>query len=201
MPSPRSVRTRPHRRGAAAAGLLLAVVALSGCSGEDDKTATTDSAQSSTKADEAASVAVDTLVQTGLDQLSTGNTTAARGTFASVLALDPDNVLGHYNLGVIQQQAGQEAKAVASYDAALATEPHHVPSLFNKAILLESDDLPASVELYRQVVEIDDQRAAAFMRMGFAMVHLGDTKDGEAALEQGLRLDPAMAQVKAPRYN
>jgi Tfp pilus assembly protein PilF len=147
------------------------------------------------------SAAVDVLVQTGLDQLAAGNRKAARGTFANVLALDPDNTLGHYNLGVIEQQTGDEVAAMASYDAALATTPDHVPSLFNKAILTEELDLPGAVELYRTVVEIDDQRAAAFMRLGFALVHLGERQDGEAALEEGLRLDPSMARVEAPTYD
>ncbi|MCW2833663.1 MAG: hypothetical protein JWN68_1616 [Nocardioides sp.] len=96
---------------------------------------------------------------------------------------------------------GQEAKAIASYDAALATDPDYVPALFNKAILVEADDLPEAVEMYREVVEIDDQHAAAFMRTGFGLLHLGQAADGEAALEKGLQLDPSMAQVEAPSHD
>lgn len=140
-------------------------------------------------------------MQTGLDQMTAGDRAAARGTFANVLALDPDNTLGHYNLGVIEQQTGRDAEAMASYDAALATTPDHVPSLFNKAILLETTDLPAAVDLYRTVVDLDDQRAAAHMRLGFALIHLGEATEGEALLAEGLRLDPAMAGVEAPRYD
>ena len=181
----------------------MALATLSSCTGQDGEEppeVVSSEAVSSEAADENGS-AVDTLVQTGLAQLEAGDNAAARGTFASVLALDPDNVLGHYNLGVIEQRAGRDAAALESYDAALATDPDHVPALFNKAILLETSDLPGAVELYRTVIDLDEERAAAHMRLGFALVHLGEKVEGEAALAEGLRLDPAMAQVEAPRYD
>lgn len=188
-------------RGVVVAFSLTAGLLVSGCSGDDSDLPVSSSKASASASADAQAAAVDTLIQAGLDQLAAGDVKAARGSFVSVLALDPDNALGHYNLGVIAQQAGRNDEALNSYDAALASDPTFAAALFNKGILMEPIDLEAAVDLYRLAVKSDDQRAAAFMRLGFALVHLGRKTAGEKALAEGLRLDPSMATVEAPRYD
>lgn len=39
------------------------------------------------------------------------------------------------------------------------------------------------------------------MRLGFALVHLGRTEEGEKHLAKGLELDPSMKDVAAPDYD
>lgn len=172
----------------ALSALLLAAV-LAGCSAEDDDPAPATSDD-----------AVVTLVGTGVGQLEAGDGAAAAGTFNSVLALDADNLLAHYNLGLIAQQAGEAATALEHYDAALATDPGYGPALYNKAILVEGDDLDEAVGLYRKAVDAQPEFAPAHMRLGFALVHLGETDEGERHLEEGIRLDPTMRDVEAPSY-
>jgi len=122
-------------------------------------------------------------------------------TFENVIGIDPDNVYGHYNLGVIAQDSGQEKAALKEYDAALAADDDFAPALYNKGILTESSDLEAAVDLYQKAVEADPKMAAAFMRLGFALLHLGRTDEGEEALGKGLALDPSMKNVEAPAYD
>ena len=55
--------------------------------------------------------------------------------------------------------------------------------------------------MYRKAVEVDPTMAAAFMRLGFALVHLGETDEGSTFLEEGIRPDPSMADVDAPAYD
>ncbi|WP_110206690.1 tetratricopeptide repeat protein [Nocardioides daejeonensis] len=172
--------------------LSVALVA-SGCSG-DDKEAKDGPAPVSASA-------VETLVSTGANQLAAGEVEAARGTFASVLTLDPSNLLAHYNLGLIAQQDGDTATAIKEYDAALATDPAYGPALFNKAILLEKTDLEEAVALYQLAAEAQPEFAPTQMRLGFALVHLGRVEEGEKHLARGLKLDPSMKDVVAPDYD
>ncbi|GAA1516311.1 tetratricopeptide repeat protein [Nocardioides humi] len=168
----------------AALAAVVAATLLSGCSDEEP------GAESSASA----------LLQTGLDQLSEGSTAAARGTFENVLVLDPDNQYALYNLGLIAQADGDEDEARARYDAALAADPDYAPALYNRAILDERTDLAAAIATYRRVLEIDPDLAAAHMRLGFALLHLGQTAEAEASLARGVALDPAMAEIEAPSY-
>lgn len=178
--------------------LLATAVLLGGCSGDDSSADGPTSAEATTTE---SSDATATLVQSGLDQLGSGDTAGATSTFRNVLILDPGNLYAHYNLGLIAQQAGDEETAIAEYDAALATQDDYAPALFNRGILAETRDLEQAVDLYERAVAADDEFARAYMRLGFAQVHLGNTEDGEQALARGVALDPAMAEVDAPTYD
>ena len=178
--------------GAVAASLLL-LATLGGCGGDGSEDA---DAEASSQA-----AAVDALVQEGLDQLGAGDTEGATSTFGKVLDVDGDNKYAHFNLGVIAQQAGDDTTAMTEYDAALQTDDAFAPALFNKGILTEGADLEDAVALYERAVAADPEMAAAYMRLGFALVHLGREDEGEDYLGKGVALDPAMAEVEAPSYD
>lgn len=180
----------------ALAALTLLTVLVAGCS-DDDSGSDKDPSETSS----ASLSAADTLVQKGLKQLGDGDDAAARATFENVLDLDPGNVYAHYNLGLMAQDAGDDALATKEYDAALKTDPRFTSALYNKGILLETSDLDAAVDLYRQALEINPDLAAAHMRLGFALLHLGKTDEAEEHLTTGVKLDPSMADVEAPSYD
>jgi Tfp pilus assembly protein PilF len=182
-------------RPALVALALLSVVLVTGCS--DD----TDHGPSSAASSSASLSAADTLVQAALKQLEQGDEATARATFENVLELDAGNVYAHYNLGLLAQDAGDEALAIKQYDAALKADPDFTSALYNKGIVLETSDLEAAVELYRRALELDADLAAAHMRLGFALLHLGKTDEAEEHLSTGVELDPAMADVQAPSYD
>lgn len=174
---------------------LMGLLLVTGCSGGDGDDGAAPTSAASTSAS-----AADTLVATGLEQLAAGDSATAKATFENVLEIDPGNVYAHYNLGLIAQDAGDDARAVKEYDAALETEPDFTSALYNKGIALETTDLDTSVELYRQALDLDPKLAAAHMRLGFALLHLGETDEAEEHLATGVKLDPSMAEVEAPTY-
>lgn len=174
---------------AASVAVILSLL-LAGCSGSEEPAAEPASS----------SGAVDTLVSQGISQLDGGDTAAARTTFQNVLGLDPANPYAHYNLGYIAQLAGDATTAMSEYDAALATDPAFGSALYNKAILTEPTDLDAAVGLYRQAVAVQPDLAAAHMRLGFALLHLGQKSEGEKELGEGIQLDPSMKDVEPPTY-
>jgi len=185
---------RPSRRPLlrAVALLLGASLLVAGCS-EDEPAAKETPALSAE--------AIQTLVETGAMQLASGEREAAHATFTSVVEIDPDNVLAHYNLGLIAQEESDLDGAIEEYEAALAADPAYGPALYNKAILLEKSDLKEAVALYERAVEAQPDFAPTHMRLGFALVHLGRTKEGEDHLAKGLALDPSMKDVAAPDYD
>jgi Tfp pilus assembly protein PilF len=183
---------------AASVVLALTTTLAAGCSSDEKPDAGAKAEATESATSESASTA---LVKKGLAELAAGNAAAAEVTFENVLAIDPGNAYAHYNLGVIAQQDGRDEAAMKSYDAALVDDDAFAPALYNKAILTESSDLDAAVELYRRAVDADPEMAAAHMRLGFALVHLGKVKEGEEHLGTGVSLDPSMAEVEAPSYD
>ena len=175
---------------------LLGLLLVAGCSGDatDEGTPSPAAATSTTLS------AADTLVETALQQLDAGEDATAKATFENVLQLDPTNAYAHYNLGLMAQDAGDDALAIRQYDAALETDPDFTSAIYNKAIALETSDLDEAIRLYRDALALDSDLAAAHMRLGFALLHQGETAEAEEHLAAGIELDPSMADVEAPTY-
>lgn len=133
---------------------------LAGCSGGSGDS---DSADAGSKA---AAARASTLVDRGAAQLQSGDTTGARTTLKEAVRLDPDNVFGHYDLGLIAQQGGSTLEAVTHYAAAIRLDPEYVPALNNLAILTEGQDLRGAAALWKRVVALkpDDATAKARLR-------------------------------------
>lgn len=182
----------------AAALLLGALLIATGCSSEEPAEKAGQAEQEMPTLSEEA---VATLVENGASLLAAGEIEEARETFTSILEIAPGNVLAHYNLGLISQEDGDTDAAIAHYDGALATDPAYAPALYNKAILLEKHDLEESVALYERALESQPDFAPTHMRLGFALVHLGHTKQGERHLKKGIALDPSLQDVTAPDYD
>lgn len=178
-----------------AALTLAGALVTSACSGDPSPSSAASSAST------ASAASVESLVQTGLTQLGAGDAEQAGATFRTVLDQDAGNVYAHYNLGVIAEAAGDTATAATEYDNALATDPAFAPALFNRGVLHEPDDLDQAVRLYRRALAADPDLAAAHMRLGFALLHLGEPAEAEEHLAAGVRLDPAMAGAEAPAYD
>jgi tetratricopeptide (TPR) repeat protein len=186
---------------------MSTVLLVGGCSDDEDRPSDAGSesaspsgtaASESPSEDDVLSAAI--LVEDGLDKLIVKDVATARAAFEEAAALDPGNLYAHYNLGVLAQRDLDDAAALAFYDRALAIQADYAPALFNKAIILETSDLDQSIELFRQVVELDPTMATAFMRLGFALVHQCERGEGKKLLEQGISLDPRMEKMEAPNY-
>lgn len=179
----------------ALAGLLL----LTGCGGGDDGGDRTDkTGKTSASAD---AVTPDALVATGLRQLTDGDAEAARRSFTAALALDPEHARAHYNLGYLAQAEDDDvATAIDEYQQAIAADPELAPALYNLAILTENADLEASVDLYRRVLAVKPDDAATYVRLGYALRHLGREDAAQEALARGFELDPSLEDVPAPSY-
>jgi tetratricopeptide (TPR) repeat protein len=176
--------------------LALAGLALTGCADDPvgENAAPAADASPSTSA-------VDTLIATGLAQITSEDLKGAEATFTSVLTLEPSNVYALYNLGYINQSRDDVAAAITRYNEAIGVDPDFAPALYNLALLTETADLQASVDLYRRVIDQEPEYAAAYMRLGFALKELGEKEEAQEMLDRGIALDPAMADVESPDYD
>ena len=52
------------------------------------------------------------------------------------LDLDPNNVLGHYNRGLLRAQVGDDNRAIEDFNVVLENEPDNMMAVFNRALLL-----------------------------------------------------------------
>ena len=113
-----------------------------------------------------------------------------------MLAIDPGNTLANYNLGVLAQQAGDDATALSYYDAALETDPNFTSAMYNKAIILEPTDPDAAIALYEQIVSINDQAATAYYRLSLLLEAKGDTAGAQEARDKALAIDPSLVDAE-----
>ena len=52
------------------------------------------------------------------------------------LDLDPNNVLGHYNRGLLRAQVGDDNRAIEDFNVVIDCEPENTMAIFNRALLL-----------------------------------------------------------------
>ena len=99
----------PARRTARIVGsamvMLLAFGLVTACS-SDKKSSTPTTAPAASAASE---------LKAGIKAQVAGDTKAATAKFVAVIGLDPTNKLAHYNLGLIQQNAGNTTASEANY--------------------------------------------------------------------------------------
>lgn len=201
-------RTRKLFASAAVTALVVGVGAS--CSddsgGDDDKAAgggaggAGASASAAADAESGVEEKVNTLIQTGIEQAQGGDLVSARTTFNNALVIDPGNKFALFNLGVIEQSEGRPKVAIEFYDKALKSDPSYTPALYNKAILLEPDDLAAAVALYEQILTVDPEASTTYLRLSFAYDTLGQPDKAEEARQKAVELDPALAsETAAPK--
>ncbi|MET9960973.1 tetratricopeptide repeat protein [Streptomyces sp. NPDC006326] len=134
------------------------------------------------------------LLQGALLQESRHDFAGAARTYRRVLELDPRNKFAWYDLGVIAQQDGKTADALASYDKALKIDPSFTSALFNEAILLKSSEPDRAAGLLRRAIAADPKAATAHLHLGHILAAQGPGRAGEAGEEfrRAVATDPSL---------
>lgn len=134
----------------------------------------------------------------GYNQLQSNHLAAARSDFEEVLATDPANYLAHYDLGVLDQQVGDDQQAVSAYQAALAENPTYVSALFNEAIIVAKTDRAQAIVLYQAVIKIQPDAPTAYLNLGYLYYQMKDFGAADLAFGKALSEDPALASRLPP---
>lgn len=175
------------RRGgyAALAATLLVVVGLAACGSSLSSQASS------------AKQAADALAA-GLQAQTQGKTQEAIDDYNKVLQHDSKNKYAYYNLGVIDQQAGRNNSAEKNYRTALQIDPQFEPPLFNLAILRTPASPPEAESLYRQVIAVQPDNAAAHLNLGFLLRSLNRNDEAASEFSKAVSLDPQLASRVPP---
>lgn len=164
--------------------VALAVPTVAACGGSSKKSSTPVSTPK-------ASFSV--LIGAGMDLLRQGNTSAARQLFARAVAREPQNPVGHYDLGVTLQRAGDSRDAVRQYRLALAQDPRYTPALYNEAVIIAPRDPALAIFYYRRILVIKPNSATALLNLGLlqAATHW-PRRIVKMNLRRAVQLDPSL---------
>ena len=102
----------------------------------------------------------------------------------------PENVWGHYMLGVSAWKAGQLDKARDAFEAALARDPTHAKSLINMSrVLLEEQRPGDALDRINQVLATDSSSGEAWRVLGRVQAGLGHRDEAIDAYRSAIMLD------------
>ncbi len=136
-----------------------------------------------------------------------GDLADAKDGYLRVLQLDPENKYAYYNLGLISQTQGDLVSAESNYRTTIGIDADFVPALFNLAILrTDAGSNREAMELYRHIIEVTPesdeqlkpQLAAAHLNLGFLLIDTDNEGEGQAELDEAVRLDPSLADRIGP---
>ena len=132
----------------------------------------------------------------GLALQEAGLPQEAAAAYRRALALDPAHAASALNAGVIAQQSGDLAAAVALYRQALASgalgsEATLLAARVNLASALqESGNLQEAADEFRTILAESPDRLDALSNLGATLRSLGDPLAAEALFRRALALDP-----------
>lgn len=129
-------------------------------------------------------------VEAGLDAHVEGKTDEALKLYEEALALDPNNKLAAYNLGLIKQLAGDAAAAERYYRMALTVDPGFAPALYNLAIVVTPTNPTEAEQLYRRAIAADPTAAAPHRNLGFLLQAQGREEEAQQEFALANQLDP-----------
>jgi predicted Zn-dependent protease len=114
----------------------------------------------------------------------------ASAMFRAYTESNPDNVWGHYMLGLSAWRNGDDSLALEAFDAALRLEPAHRKSLFNSArVLLETGRPQDALERVQQALAADPLSSEGLRLLGRVRYELGQTDQAIEAYQRALALD------------
>lgn len=133
------------------------------------------------------------LFSEGLEAQTHGQPALAANDYLRSVKINPENKEAWYDLGLIQQDAGNNGQAEVYYEKSSALDPQYVPPLYNLATLVSPRDPASAVKLYRRVIAVEPRFAQAHLDLGFALQALGQRAQGNAQISEAVRLDPSLS--------
>ena len=107
------------------------------------------------------------------------------------LAVCPDNVVAHYDLGYLLQHSDRTSEAIEQYRAVLRLKPDHLDANLNLGIaLIGSSRAQEATNYLVAALRTKPDYARAQGAMGLALLELGDYAGAVSHCGEAIRLDP-----------
>jgi tetratricopeptide (TPR) repeat protein len=121
-----------------------------------------------------------------------GDLAGAAELYTEVVEADPANATAQFNLGLIHHTQADLFGAAERYEAALDANPTFVPALFNLAVVRAETDPSAAIDLYRRLLAVEPDHAAANLNLGVLLLEQGDAAEASGLIDRALALDPSL---------
>jgi Flp pilus assembly protein TadD len=142
-----------------------------------------------------ASVASELAFHRGVVAFGDENYDTASAEFEKVIAADPEDASAIQYLGMIAQQQGDFAGAVAHFDRALELEPGDTELRLDRATaLLEVGRVDEAKTVLDQIMVEEPDNARANLFSGVAAYRTGDYEGAIVKLDRARQLDPSLSQ-------
>ncbi len=114
----------------------------------------------------------------------------ATGMFQAYSEHAPEDVWGHYMLGLSAWKSGDDTQALEAFDAALRLDPNHRKSLLNSArVLLETGKPQDALDRVQRALTIEPLSSDGLRLEGRAEYALGQTEKAIDAYRRALVID------------
>ena len=125
----------------------------------------------------------------GITLQQLGRLDDAEASYKQVIALKPDSVEAHNNLGNILKELGRLDEAEVIYTEAITLKPGFAEAHYNLGITLQQlgrlDEAEAS---YQQAIALKPDYAEAHNNLGITLQELGRLDDAKASYQQAIEL-------------
>ena len=124
----------------------------------------------------------------------------SRSLWNHVLQLDPDNYLAYYNRGVLNQDQGKLAEAIADYSSAVKLDPEYSEAYYNRGLSRESQgDLTGAIVDYSEAIQLNPKYVEAYNNRGVLRKAKGDLAGAVTDFNTAIRLNPPSPEAYANR--
>ena len=125
---------------------------------------------------------------------SNGDDENARKLFERIVAADPRDAAVRTGCGWMHLRAGRLEDAMEQFNAAVSIEPDNLRALHGRGLIYEQMQLWAeTAEAFRRVLEVNPDHHYARLRLGLALLRLGDKEAAGAELRTFLQRAPEQA--------
>jgi tetratricopeptide (TPR) repeat protein len=116
--------------------------------------------------------------------------------YNKALAIKPDYVEAHINLGSAFKEQGRLEEAIEAYNKALAIKPDYAEAYNNMGVALkEQGKLEEAIEAYNKALAIKPDYAEAYSNIGSALTEQGELEEAIEAYNKALAIKPDYAQA------
>jgi tetratricopeptide (TPR) repeat protein len=142
------------------------------------------------------STAIAERFQQATEAMRAGNLEQAGDGFAAIVKDAPQFAEAHLNLGLVREEQGRHADAIASFQKALELKPRlRGANLFLGIAEFRSNLLDAAIVALRKETAASPKDANAWMWLGVVELEKGNGQDAAEALDKAAKLSPENVDI------